>query len=170
MPKAKENADHGITAKMTAFAAFIVALTAVIDAGVSLVGKVKTPLCSAVSLPWCVVVPGDTPPTSPETDSTRVHSFEFQSPPTEVNPGLRKWTKIAPDVWEQDYPDGTKNYNYKVKRISLFDCDGTVVSPKEDPDFQQFFPDKGCDVMTFMFRRLSQGNTWHAYVPINHVE
>jgi hypothetical protein len=112
----------------------------------------------------------DLPAIFPETPATRVRAFEFQTPPQEVKPGFRKWTRVASDVWEQLYPDGTKQLTYTIKRINLNDCDGTVVSPKEEPDFQAFFPDKTCRKKEFMFRRLSQGKTWHSYVPINHME
>jgi hypothetical protein len=106
----------------------------------------------------------------PETAATRVRAFEFKTPPQEIKPGFRKWTRVAPDVWEQLYPDGTKELEYTIKRINLYDCDGTVVGPKTDPDFQTFFPDKNCQTKQFMFRRLSQGTAWHSYVPIDRME
>ena len=172
MPKLKAHSTvASLTSKITALTALVVALGALIDAGISIVGKVETPMCrSRISFPWCATSSDDTPARSQETDATRVHSFEFETSAAEFKPGLRKWSRIAPDVWEQLYPDGSKTFNYKVKRISLYDCDGTVVSPKEDPDFQSFFPDKGCETKQFMFRRLSQGTAWHSYVPIEHVE
>jgi hypothetical protein len=165
------SAVGSFTSKITALAALIVALGALIDAGVSIFSKIETPMCrSGISFIWCASNPNDTPARSQETDATRVHSFDFETSAAEVKPGLRKWNRIAPDVWEQLYPDGTKSFNYRVKRISLFDCDGTVVSPKDDPDFQSFFPDKNCETKQFMFRRLSQGTAWHSYVPIDHME
>jgi hypothetical protein len=106
----------------------------------------------------------------PETAATRVRAFDFKTPPQEIKPGFRKWTRVAPDVWEQLYPDGTKELEYTIKRINLYDCDGTVVGPKTDPDFQTFFPDKNCQTKQFMFRRLSQGTAWHSYVPIDRME
>ncbi len=111
--------------------------------------------------------PTDAPAIYPETDATRVRGFQFTSSPSEIKPGLRKWALLPSDVWEQTYPDGTKEFNYVVKRIHLAECDGTVVSKKGEPEFQGFFPDKNCDQKTFMFRHLSQGNTWYPYVPID---
>jgi hypothetical protein len=86
----------------------------------------------------------DLPAKSSETAATRVRAFEFQTSPQEIKPGFRKWTKLAPDTWEQLYPDGTKDIEHIIKRINLNDCDGTVVSPKNDLDFQAFFSDKNC--------------------------
>ena len=100
-------------------------------------------------------------------DATRTHSFEFTTPPTEVKAGLRQWTRVAPDVWEQVYPDGTKEYSYTLKRIHLDSCDGTIVVNKNDLDFQAYVPDRNCDDREFMFRRLSQGPGWRRYVPID---
>jgi hypothetical protein len=114
--------------------------------------------------------PADLPAKFSETDATRVSAFDFQTPPQEIKPGFRKWTRVAPDTWVQLYPDGTKDFEYKVARINLYDCDGTVVSSKIDNDFQAFFPDKDCQTKQFMFRRLSQGNKWHSYVPIDHMK
>jgi len=109
----------------------------------------------------------DQPAEYPEMDATRTHSFEFTTPPTEVKAGLRKWTRVAPDVWEQVYPDGTKEYSYTLKRIHLDSCDGTIVVNKNDLDFQAYVPDRNCDDREFMFRRLSQGPGWRRYVPID---
>lgn len=112
----------------------------------------------------------DIPASYAETDATRVRSFQFETPQTEIKPGRRKWVRIAPEVWEETYPDGTKHLSYVVKRIRIEDCDGTVVSGKLDKDFQGFFPDKNCDEKEFMFRRLSQGNQWHSYVQIDAIK
>jgi len=112
----------------------------------------------------------DLPARHAETDATRVRSFQFETPPTEYKHGSRKWARIAPDVWEQTYPDGTKQLNHVVKRIHVGDCDGTVINGKPDLDFQAFFPDKNCPDKEFMFRRVSQGNQWHAYVHIDAMQ
>jgi hypothetical protein len=124
------------------------------------------------SLPALVAPPPtyDLPAFLPETDTTRVRAFEFETPPQEFKAGLRKWARVAPDKWEQLYPDGTKDFEYTIKRIHLNDCDGTVVGKNEEPDFQVFFPDKNCQTKQFMFRRLSQGTVWRSYVPITHME
>ncbi len=166
------NSSAPLWTRITVGVVLAAAFAAMADAGIGIFGKIETPLCRlGISLPWCSFgPPTDTPPASPETDATRVHSFDFQTPPGEFKSGIRKWTRVAPGVWEQLYPDGAKSYSYVVKRISLYDCDGTVVSPREEPDFQSFFPDKNCQTKQFMFRRLSQGNTWHSYVPIDHME
>jgi hypothetical protein len=115
-------------------------------------------------------VPDDIPAKFAETSATRVSAFQFQTPPQEVKPGFRKWRRVTPDEWEQLYPDGTKEYSYRVARIHLYDCDGTIVSSKFEPDFQAFFPDKNCETREFMFRRLSQGKVWHSYVHIDRME
>jgi hypothetical protein len=106
----------------------------------------------------------------PETNETRVHSFEFQTPPQEVDPGLRRWTRISPDEWEEKKPDGSTNLQRVVKRIRLYGCDGTMVNAITDPNFQLFFPDQNCQTKQFMFRRKSQGTTWHGYAPIINVQ
>jgi hypothetical protein len=162
----------GLTAKVGAATAFLLALGALIDAGLGILTKVQPPTCSlGFSFPWCSHPQStDSPPSFPETDATRVSAFEFQTPPQEIKAGFRKWSKLAPGVWEELYPDGTKGISYTVKRIHLGDCDGTVASSKEDHDFQVFFPDKNCETKEFMFRRLSQRTTWHSYVPIDHMQ
>ena len=112
----------------------------------------------------------DVPARYPETDTTRVRSFRFETPPNEYKGGSRQWLRIASDLWEQIYPDGTKQLNHVVGRIRVDGCDGTVVSGKPDLDFQAFFPDRNCDDKEFMFRRLSQGTQWHAYVQIDQMK
>ncbi len=161
----------GLTAKIVAATAFLVAAGALVDAGIALFTKVQPVTCRLpISPPWCSAPDDDLRAASTETDATRVNAFELQTPPQEIKPGFRKWTRVAPDVWEQLYPDGTKEYMYKIARINLYHCDGTIVSPKFDPNFQGFFPDKTCQIKEFMFRRLSDGKTWHSYVPIDHME
>jgi len=117
-------------------------------------------------LPQIATTESDDPAVYPETDATRVQSFQFETPPTEIKPGYRKWVRVAPDVWEESYPDGSKHYSYVIKRARVGSCDGTIVGGKFDKDFQSFFPDKNCEEKAFLFRRLSRGKEWHVYVPI----
>ena len=163
-----DDSTGAIAWRAAAIAALVVGFAILVDAVIGLAGGTETPMCrSGAPFPWCL---RDIPARSQETDATRVHAFDFQTPSAEFKPGVRKWTRLTPEVWEQVYPDGTKNYNYRVKRISLNDCDGTVVASKENPDFQAFFPDRSCESKQFMFRRLSQGEKWIYYVPIDHME
>jgi hypothetical protein len=103
-----------------------------------------------------------------ETDKTRVSSFSWISPPGEFKPGIRKWTRISSDRWQEEYPDGTKNISLIRKRINVGGCDGSVISGPLEEDFQGFIPDKGCLNMTFLFRRLPT-RKWTSYVPLTNI-
>jgi hypothetical protein len=63
----------------------------------------------------------------PETDQTAVHFFTFVTSPQEVKPGIRKWTRVAPDRWRQEYPDGSVEFSKIEKRIHIDGCDGSVI-------------------------------------------
>jgi len=112
----------------------------------------------------------DIPASYAETDATGVRSFQFETPPNEYKAGSRKWVRTAPDVWEENYPDGEKTIYHVVKRIRVGDCDGTVVSKSLDKNFQCFFTDRTCDENSIMFRRLSEGNQWNFYANINDLK
>jgi hypothetical protein len=110
----------------------------------------------------------DTPAKYPESSKTKVNSFSLTSPPNEFKPGRRTWTRIAEDLWQQVYPDGTKGTLRVIKRINVGSCDGGVIILPPDEQFQSFIPDKGCPNMMFLFRRLPT-SAWTGYVPLENI-
>ena len=108
---------------------------------------------------------GDLSAVFQETDASRVGAFTICTPPSEVKAGFRNWTRVAPDRWLEEYPDGTKVYMRVIKRINFAACDGAVVSPIFDDSFQVYFPDNGCPWKEFLFRRLPNV-VWNSYVSI----
>jgi hypothetical protein len=121
-------------------------------------------------VPLAPQISRDAPATAPENAATKLSSFIFFTPPNEYKAGSRKWTRIAPDRWQQEYPDGTKQVNLILKRINFRSCNGSVVyDPITSPNFQAFLPDKGCLNMMFFFRQTPT-DSWTAYVQMTDVK
>lgn len=112
--------------------------------------------------------PHDAPQKYAETSKTRLTAFSLNSPPNEIKPGRRIWTRVSEDRWQQEYPDGTKGIWVIVKRINVGSCDGSVVILPPDEKFQCFIPDKGCPNMIFLFRRLPS-LAWASYVSLENI-
>lgn len=110
--------------------------------------------------------PGDTPAHYPETAETRRMEFSFTTPASEEVPGKRHWTRVTPDRWIEEYPDGTRKVFSVVGRTHVGECDGTIVSPPQDSRFQLFIPDRDCQYPQLLFRRTQQGRDWIGYVNI----
>ena len=94
------------------------------------------------------------PPAAPETREARVVGFSYQTPPQEVDPGLRIFRREADDTWTNTYPSGHTEKGSRVRaRIVLEGCNGSVIGPNDEPDFAVFIPDKGCPGMMARWRR-----------------
>jgi hypothetical protein len=98
------------------------------------------------------------PPGPPETANTRVVGFTYDTPPQEIDPGLRVFRLEPDNTWSVVYPSGTVSRGSRVRaRIILDGCNGTVVGPPDEPEFAVFIPDKGCPGMIARWRRGFSG-------------
>ena len=113
---------------------------------------------------------GDLPAMYPDRAATRVRSFTIERPPNDLKPGVREWTRVAPDRWRERYEDGTEVFFHLVSRIYADPCDGLVVSQPIDPDFQVFIPESYWPYMILRVRRLSEGLAWTDFAEMNDVD
>jgi len=96
----------------------------------------------------------------------QITSFAYVTSPVEIEPGRREWQRVDADHWTEAYPVSKKISRFVVKtRINLNGCGGSVVANENEPDFQVFIPDKGCQAMFLWFRRGEQQN-WVRLAPM----
>lgn len=99
-------------------------------------------------------------PAPAETAATRLNSFSWQSTPTEVNPGIRKWSRRPDGKFVETYPSGHSQVTEMRARIIIEGCAGTVVGPSDEPNFAIFLPDRGCKGMVVRWQR-GRGTHWN---------
>lgn len=97
------------------------------------------------------------PPAKNEASSAKLSYFTWQTSPSEIDPGLRVWTRQGEAAWKETWPSGTTTFSQRVARIVVEGCSGTVVSRIDEPDLYLFLPDRGCSSMIFRFRRGKSG-------------
>lgn len=98
-------------------------------------------------------------------DQTRIDCFAFHSLPADPDPGLRIWRRQSENTWTETYPSGfTSEGILERSRDTVNGCLGSIVGPKDQPNFSVFIPDRGCPGMMVLFR-INDGH-WNVLNPM----
>jgi hypothetical protein len=159
----------GLTTKIAAITALLVAVGGLLDIAISLVEESEPLMCTLVSsLPWCDVQaheqsppppPPPPPPFSPPI-SFSVTVMVSTNPSAPAQPSSRDWKFVPPNKWLELYIDGSgKQYVYDVvNRLTLGGCSGTEVREEGVPTQWIFITDKGCVGSPMYYS--SDGQNW----------
>jgi hypothetical protein len=102
---------------------------------------------------------------NPTPDSARVKAFTFDYR-FEPQPGLRRWSDIGNDQWQEEYPDGERTLFHTLGPTDIgqdrgiierrVDSNPFTSSPCEG-SFEVFIPDKDSRLMWTRFRSFANG-------------
>ncbi len=102
------------------------------------------------------------------SERKRVIAFTYQTPPQEIDPGLRIFRRVPDGRWTSTYPSGFVDKGRERGRIALDGCNGTVIDKEAEKNFYVFIPDKGCPGMMLRFKRGA--GSWVIFGHMENVE